>query len=307
MTNNPPKNPLPYTTYSEYLQRLFPGEKIQKISINAGFSCPNRDGTIGRGGCIYCDNSSFTPSYCMTGDNAVSQLRAGKAFFGRKYPEMRFLAYFQSFTNTFTKEISELENLYRSVAEEEGVAGIIVGTRPDCLPEGVLEILERIGKEMPVIVEIGAETSFDHTLQRINRRHTWGDVCNAVSNLAERGLHPGLHLICGLPGETPDMMLQTTEKAATLPIETVKFHQMQVIKETELARLWLNGEAEIHPFSLESYLDFCEEVVKRIPSTIAIERFLASAPPDKVLFPKWGIKNYQFVNLLHNRLCGVKN
>lgn len=294
---------LPYTTYSDFLSRLFPGEKIQKISLNAGFSCPNRDGTIGHGGCIYCDNSSFTPAYCLTDAPLMKQLEAGKEFFGRKYPDMRFLGYFQSFTSTFTNDTDRLAALYDQVAETDRMAGIIIGTRPDTLPEPVVAVLERLARKTTVVVELGAETSFDATLRRINRGHTWRQTVDAVSILHEAGLHPGIHLIAGLPGETPEMILETTRRASCLPVETVKFHHLQVIRGTELHRQFEAGTADLHYFTPETYLDLCEQIVRIIPRRIAIERFLASAPPEKVISPKWGLKNYQFINLLHNRLA----
>lgn len=293
---------IPYTTYSDFLNRLFPDEKIQKISLNAGFSCPNRDGTIGRGGCIYCDNSSFTPSYCLTDDPIMQQLEAGKAFFGKKYPRMRFLAYFQSFTSTFTTDTERLATIYDEIAQADKIAGIVIGTRPDTLPDPVISVLERLAKKTTVIVELGAETSFDKTLQRINRGHTWQQTVDAVTRLHEAGLHPGIHLIAGLPSETPEMVLETVRRAATLPIETVKFHHMQVIRGTELHRQFEAGAADLYRFTPETYLDLCEKIIELLPKSIAIERFLASAPPEKVVSPKWGLKNYQFVNLLHNRL-----
>lgn len=292
-------NPL-YTDYSEYLQKIYPGMKVQKLSIDAGFTCPNRNGTIGHGGCIYCDNSSFTPKYCNSSDSVRTQIEKGKAFFGKKYPDMRYLAYFQSYTNTFGKDTSELTRLYDEAASIEGIVGIVIGTRPDCLPATLLDALEAINRRIPVFVEIGAETSFDYTLRLINRNHTWTDVSNAVSALASRGIRTGLHLIAGLPGETSEDVLTTVRRACKLPIDSLKLHQLQVIRGTRLHRMWEAGEIDVRPYALEEYTALCRRIIREVPRSICIERFLASSPPEMVVAPKWGLKNYQFVNQLFN-------
>lgn len=281
------------------MREKFPGRKVQKISVNAGCSCPNRDGTIATGGCIYCDNSSFTPAYCFHSGSVASQLEEGKKFFSRKYPEMQYLAYFQSFSNTFGRPLSELEALYCEAMSVEDVVGIIIGTRPDTLPEEVVGLLGRLNREVPVIVEIGAETSFDDTLRLINRGHTWAQVEDAVRRLNAAGVAVGLHLIAGLPGETDEMVLQTVGKAVALPIESLKLHHLQVLAGTRLASMWQKGEIEVKPYDVEQYIALCRKIIEMVPKHIAIERFLASSPPEKVLAPKWGLKNYQFVNMLN--------
>ncbi len=294
-------------TYSDYLNSFFPGAKVQKISVNAGFSCPNRDGTIGTGGCIYCDNTSFTPGYCFSNDGIVEQLEAGKRFFSRKYPNMKYLAYFQSFTNTFGRSLQELEEIYHAALAVDDVVGIIIGTRPDTLPEDIVDMLKRIARKTVVFVELGAETSFDTTLSLINRNHTWKQTVDAVLRLNAAGLHTGLHLIAGLPGETPEMTLKTVERACRLPIETLKIHHLQVLEGTSLKRLAEEGKIEIPHFTLEEYIDLCVKIVKIVPHHIVIERFLASSPPNKVIAPKWGLKNYEFMNLLRQKLKKVNS
>ena len=288
------------------MQEIFPGLKVQKLSVDAGFTCPNRDGSIGTGGCIYCNNSSFTPRYCNPEDSVTEQLQKGKAFFRRKYPEMKYLAYFQSYTNTFGRSCEDLLSMYRRAAEEEDVVGVIIGTRPDCLPDKLIEDLSELNERTPVIIEIGAETSFDETLRLINRNHTWQDVKDAVERLNSKGIRCGLHLIAGLPGESDAEVLQTIERACALPIESIKMHQLQVIKDTILHRKMTKGEIEVHPYSLEEYLDLCVRIVGIVPSHICIERFLSSSPPEMVVAPKWGLKNYQFVNLLVGKLHSIR-
>ncbi|MDE7409448.1 MAG: TIGR01212 family radical SAM protein [Muribaculaceae bacterium] len=291
-----------YKDFSEYMQEVFPGVKVQKLSIDAGFTCPNRDGSIGRGGCIYCNNASFTPGYCSPLDSVEVQIDKGKNFFRRKYPEMKYLAYFQSYTNTFGRSADTLLDMYRKASESEDVEGVIIGTRPDCLPEDLLDGLSELNLLKPVIVEIGAETSFDDTLRLINRNHTWTHVEDAVGRLHSRGIRTGLHLIAGLPGEDADNVLDTVRKACRLPIDSIKMHQLQIVKGTPLLERWSSGEIEVTPFTLEDYLELCVRIIHAVPRRICIERFLASSPPEMVVEPKWGLKNYQFTNLLHNRL-----
>lgn len=295
-----------YKDYSEYLAELFPGEKVQKLSVNAGFSCPNRDGTIGRGGCIYCDNRSFTPRYCDPADSVTQQLEKGKAFFSKKYPQMKYLAYFQSFTGTHASAPEVLERMYEEALKDKDILGVIIGTRPDCLPEDVIDILKRLNEKARVIVEIGAETSFDSTLQLINRCHTWRDVEESIGTLADCGIETGIHLIAGLPGEDEEMIMTTLERVCSLPVSSVKMHQMQVIRGTRMHQMIEKDELRLREFTLEEYLDLCVMIIRLITEKrgrgLAIERFLASAPPEMVVSPRWGLKNYEFSNLLLREL-----
>lgn len=219
-----------YRDYADFLRERFDG-KMQKITIDAGFSCPNRDGTIGRGGCVYCNNLSFSPM--PSRGSIAAQIEAGKAFFARKYPRMRYLAYFQSYTNTHGP-IDRLMELYSEALATEGVDGLIIGTRPDCVSDELLRALSALGR--PVIMEYGAESSHNDTLRVINRCHTWEQTVDTVERTVAAGLPVGLHFIMGLPGETEEMMLQTAGRAARLPISTLKFHQLQIISGTTLAK-----------------------------------------------------------------------
>lgn len=290
-----------YKDYAEYLESIFPGVKMQKISLNAGNSCPNRDGTLGKGGCIYCSNDSFTPSYCMEGESIEMQLAKGKKFFAKKYPDMKYLAYFQSFTNTYTGS-ERLAADIEAASSDPDIKGIIISTRPDCISEQHLAVLSEVAKKMPVFVEVGVESSHDSTLRIINRHHTFSQAENAVRRINKAGLHCGVHLIMGLPGETKEMMLQTVERIVALPVDSIKFHHLQMIKGTTLHTMYESRQITAHFFSPEEYLDLCEEIIALVPRHIAIERFLASSPPEMVAAPKWGLKNYQFTNLLLSRL-----
>lgn len=289
-------------TYSEYMREFFPDFKVQKISVDAGFSCPNRDGNIGRGGCTYCRVDAFTPAYCLERGSVASQIEAGKRFFARKYPDMRYLAYFQAFTNTHGRDTALLRSIYEEAASAEGVVGIVVATRPDALPDSTLDLLREMSRRLPVWLEIGAESSHDATLRAVNRGHTWHDVEQAVERASVRGLHCGLHLIAGLPGEGDSEVLESVERACALPIETLKLHHLQILSGTELERLWHEGKADVRLYTVEEYLELCVRIIERVPERIAIDRFLSQSPPGIVAAPRWNLKNYQFANMLSARL-----
>ena len=286
------------TTYGDYLAQIFPEFKVQKISIDAGFTCPNRDGSISTGGCSYCRNDSFSPSYCMPDKSISQQLEEGIQFFGRKYPAMKYLAYFQRYTGTYSHSLKQLEAFYREALDTENIVGLVIATRPDCLSDSTINLLSDINKEAPVFIEIGAESSHNNTLRAINRNHTWQDVEDAVLRLYNKGLHTGLHMICGLPGENENMILESVEKVSLLPIESIKFHQLQILYGTPLYLQWKNKEVNILEFTPATYLNLCVKILKILPEHIAVERFLSQSPPDLVAFPKWGLKNYQFMSKL---------
>lgn len=295
-----------FTDYSEYMSGIFPGVKVQKISVNAGFCCPNRDGTIGTGGCIYCNNRSFTPAYCFGTEGVAPQLEAGKKFFARKYPEMKYIAYFQSYTNTYRASAAELRRIYEEALGVDGVVGLAVATRPDTLPEETLDLLSYINQTCPVFVELGVESLCDTTLKTINRGHDSAAAEDAVLRLADAGLHVGVHLIAGLPGETDETVLETVRRVCSLPVDSIKMHHLQVLKGTPLCRMVENGELRVPRYTPESYLDLCVRIVGEVPRHIAIERFLASSPPAEVVSPHWGLKNHEFVNRLINELKNIK-
>lgn len=287
-------------TYGDYLSQFFPDTKVQKISVDAGFTCPNRDGSISTGGCIYCRNDSFSPKYCDAKDSVALQLEKGRKFFGQKYPAMKYLAYFQSFTGTYNKPIEELSVLYQESINQKDVVGLVIATRPDCIPGEIVDLLSEINTQKPVFIELGAESSYNSTLRLINRNHTWEDVVNAANRIADEKMHVGIHLIAGLPGENKDMILRTIKESVKLPIETIKLHQLQVLKDTALAQKLNSGELTIPDFTLEEYLSLCADIVKLIPENIIIERFLSQSPPEMVISPSWGLKNYEFMTKLAN-------
>lgn len=287
-----------YRDYSDFLAGHFDC-KMQKLAINAGFTCPNRDGTLGRGGCTYCNNHSFNPSYCSPTLSVSEQIERGIEFFGRKYPSMRYLAYFQAYTPTHG-ELSRLIPLYDEALAHPLVDGLIIGTRPDCMPATLLDYLA--SRREFIMIEYGAETACDTTLALINRCHSWADTVNAVNTTHRAGIPVGLHLIMGLPGEDTNTMLATIDAINTLPVDVVKIHQLQLLHGTVMARQVEQGEITIPRFSVDEYIDLCTRIIARLRPDIAIDRFLSQSPPSLLIYPRWGLKNYQFTHLLHNHL-----
>ena len=289
-----------YYDFAEFLSKHFP-YKVQKISINAGFTCPNRDGSKGRGGCTYCNNQTFNPDYCKPVLSVAEQLEQGKQFFARKYPQMKYLAYFQAYTNTYG-ELERLKSLYEEALAVEDVVGLVIGTRPDCMPEDLLEYLEELSEKAFVLVEYGAETSKNDTLALINRGHTWEDTVDAVIRTKKHNLLCGIHLIIGLPGENIEDILSTADAVSKLPLDTVKLHQLQLIRGTRMAQQVENGELSIIQWTAEEYIDVCLAFLRRLSPSIAVERFVSQSPAELLISPKWGLKNYEFTNLLMNRI-----
>lgn len=286
--------------YSVFLKDIY-GCRVQKLNVNAGFTCPNRDGTLAHGGCIYCNNASFTPAFGNASVSITRQIEDGKKFYANKYSDMHYLAYFQSFTGTYAP-IPALETLYAEALAVPDVVGLVVSTRPDCLNDDVLNLLSDINLTHPVIVEIGIESSHDRTLQLINRCHTWQCAHDAIERVVERGITAGAHLILGLPWETRNDMLTTAKRIAELPLSTVKFHQLQVIKGTKLAQLWEKGQVDLTQWSASQYAAFCKEIIELLPPHMVIERMVSTAPSQLLLHPKWGLKPQQFKEIFQNIL-----
>lgn len=293
-----------YREYSDLLAEIFGPDKIQKISVDLALGCPNRDGTLGRGGCIYCDNRAFSPDAEKVSLPVAEQLRRGKAFFSRKYSKMRYLAYFQSYTGTYGR-IPMLLDAYSEALADTEVAGLVIGTRPDCMPDALLDSLQTLSAQTskPILIEYGVETSHDTTLTAINRHHTYACAADAIRRTAARGMPVGVHLIMGLPGETRAMMLDTIDAIAALPVASIKLHQMQILTGTALHSRMLEGTMPpVENFTPESYASLCADIVERLPHSIAIDRFVASAPADMLVYPRWGLKNYQFTTLVLREL-----
>ncbi len=294
-----------YRDFGTFLREHFTG-KVQKISINAGFTCPNRDGTLGTGGCTYCNNQTFNPEYCNPGKIVTEQLAEGRQFFARKYPEMQYLAYFQAYTNTYG-EMARLRRLYEEALAAPGVVGLIIGTRPDCVPDELLEYLASLKKRgVFVLVEYGVETSRNDTLKIINRGHTWEQSADAINRTAAHGIMTGAHIIAGLPGEGAADVVRTARLLSQLPLDTVKLHQLQIIRGTRLARQVADGELAVKQWSVDEYICVCIDFIRNLAPMIAIERFTSQSPDNLLISPRWGLKNYQFANLLQQAICKDK-
>lgn len=287
-----------YVEFGPWLQSEL-GCKVQKISVNAGMTCPNRDGTLGTGGCTFCNNQTFNPAYCRTEKSVTQQLEEGKQFFARKYPAMKYLAYFQAYTNTYA-ELDRLVSLYEEALRVPDVVGLVIGTRPDCMPDNLLDYLEELNRRTFLIVEYGVESANDETLLRINRGHTFRQSCEAIRRTAERGIRVGAHVILGFPWEPFDELMRQAEEIGRLPLTTLKLHQLQIIRGTQLAR-----EYAEHPWAVptaEEYIDLVLHYIGRLPYGLVMERFVSQSPPEMVIAPQWGLKNHEFANLLRNRM-----
>ena len=280
-------------TYGDWLKSQL-GVKAQKITLNAGFTCPNRDGKVGRGGCTYCNNQTFNPTYCATSLSVTEQLEEGKAFFARKYPDMKYLAYFQAYTNTYDT-VDRCIALYEEALRVPDVVGLIIATRPDCMPPALLDYLTELNRRTFLIVEYGVESANDQTLLRINRGHTWQQSVQAIRQTAERGIRVGAHLILGLPGEDHDELIRQARLIAQLPITTLKLHQLQIIRGTRMAREY---EAAPWPMpTVEEYIQLVSDYIAELPPSILLERFVSSSPADLLIAPRWGLKNHEFMDL----------
>lgn len=302
-----------YNDYGNWIRNKF-GYRVQKISIDAGFSCPNRDGSIGKGGCIYCNNASFSPSYCsdtanrqsqeemlyLEADNIPRQLRRGKQFFDRKYPDMKYIAYFQSFTNTYGP-IARLKALYEAALNEKDVVGISIATRPDCVSDETLDYLETLSKKTFLTMEYGVESLNDKTLQIINRGHDSSCSINIIRNTHARGITTCAHLILGLPDEDEDEILSQVDIVNSLPIDILKLHQLQITRGTLLEKD-VNLQKRCTLFSPEEYIQLIGKYIKKLRPEIVLERFTSQSPSDLLIAPRWGLKNYEFTNLLEKHL-----
>ena len=291
-----------YNSFVGYFRRKY-GERLQKIVLDAGFTCPNRDGKVGRGGCTYCDNAAFHPSYSTAGKSLHQQMDEGIEFHKVRYRTTEhYLAYFQSFSNTYAP-LERLKQLYEEALSHPSVVGIVVGTRPDCVDEQKLDYLAELAKEHVVIVEYGIESCYDETLRRINRGHDFETARRAVEMTAQRGLDVGVHFILGLPGETRQMMLDSCAMINALPIRSVKFHQLQIVKGTRMEQEYASRPEDFERFTLDEYLDFFVDMLERLRPDIFIERFVGEVPPRFVNETPWGlIRNVELLRLLDRRL-----
>lgn len=289
---------MPYNDYGTWLRQHFP-YKVQKISVDAGFTCPNRDGRLGTGGCIYCNNDSFNPSYCQREKSVKQQLVEGKEFFRRKYPEMRYMAYFQAFTNTYST-LDHLKSLYEEALDVEDVVGLVIGTRPDCIDDTLLDYLTQLARQTMVTLEYGIETANDDTLRLIRRGHDFQCVRDAVERTKGRGIVIGGHVILGLPGEDAEESVRQATIMSELGLDVLKIHQMQIIRGTRLAQMY--AENPFHLYSPEEYSELIVRYLEHLSEDMVVERFASQSPKEMLIAPKWGLKNYELTNLIVNKM-----
>lgn len=303
MTN---QSAAPYVDFATFLSRFFLGQKVQKITITAGFTCPTRDGSMGKGGCTYCNNKSFSPNYAAKLRPITEQIDKGISFFRKKYPEMKYLAYFQSYTNTYG-EVADCIAKYEEALAHPDVVGLIIGTRPDCMPEPLLEYLSELAKRTFLLIEYGVESTWDKTLERIQRGHTWQESVDTIQRTHEAGILVGAHIILGLPGESREEMIAHAERLSRLPITTLKIHQLQIIRGTIMAGEYLRSPSDFHLFTEEEYIELCVDFVHHLRSDIVLERFVSQSPQELLLAPRWGWKNYEFTAKIRRALMPSPN
>lgn len=284
-----------WVDFSSFLAEHFPGRKVQKVTLTAGFSCPTRDGSSGRGGCTYCNVKSFSPAFEHRRRSITEQIDAGISFFSHKYPQMEYIAYFQSYTNSYGA-VEECMRLYEEAVAHPLVVGIIIGTRPDCMPDELLIRLRELARRTFVLVEYGVESTIDRTLDRIQRGHSWATSVDAIWRTHRAGILVGVHLILCLPGESREDILSHADRISELPIATLKLHQLQVLKGTLMAAEYERNRADYTLPNEEEYISLCVAFLDRLRTDIVIERFVSQSPMDMLIAPRWGLRNYQFVH-----------
>ena len=290
-----------YNDFSTNFRNQF-SERVQKVSVDAGFTCPNRDGTKGKGGCTYCNNITFKPSYCNLENSVTIQVQEGIEFFAKKYSSMKFLAYFQAYTNTYAP-LNHLKLLYEEALQHPKIVGLVISTRPDSVTEEMLDYLADLSKEVYIMVEFGLESHLDKTLELINRGHTFAESVWALEETAKRGINNCAHLILGLPGENREDWLEQARVISKLPVNNLKLHQMQIHRKTVLEKQFYENPGQFTLYSAEEYIELVVDYLELLNPKIIVERFISQAPPEMLLAPKWGLKNFEFVAKVEKRLA----
>jgi len=290
-----------YNDYSSFIKQRF-SERVQKISLDTGFTCPNRDGTKGVGGCTYCNNNSFNPDYCKPDKSITQQLDEGIAFFSKKYKTQQYLAYFQAYTNTYA-DINLVKRLYNEAIKHPQVIGLVIGTRPDCINDDLIDYLSHLAKDYYISLEFGVESTLERTLVDVNRCHTFKETIEAYELVKNRGLHLGAHMIIGLPGETREEILNHTKALNKLPINSLKLHQLQIVKHTMMAKQFKDNPEQFSLFTADEYLNLICEFVALLRPNIIIERFISQSPQHLLMAPKWNLKNFEMVAKIDKKLA----
>ncbi len=290
-----------YNDFSSFIRRKFDG-RVQKVSIDAGFTCPNKDGSKGTGGCTYCNNNTFNPDYCKPIKPIRQQIDEGITFFSKKYKTQKYLAYFQAFTNTYAP-LADLKKMYEEALAHQDVIGLVIATRPDCIKDEVLDYLEELAAAGNFIkLEFGLESTKNETLKLINRCQTHEEAIDAFDRAKDRGLHLGGHLILGLPGETKEDMLNHAKMVSQLPMNTLKIHHLQIVKHTMMAHQFKNTPDMFTFMGLDEYINLVVDFIELLNPEIIIERFFSESPARMLIYPKYGLKNFEVKHLVEKRL-----
>lgn len=299
-----------YLDYSSFIKLNF-GERVQKISLDIGLSCPNRDGAKGFGGCTYCNNDTFNPDYCEPTKSIKLQLEEGIEFFSRKGKNNKFLAYFQAYTNTYA-DFEELKKMYEEALSVPKIVGLVIGTRPDCISREIIDYLDELSKKYFISLEFGVESTNERTLLEVNRCHTFEDTKKTYELCKNKGFHLGAHIILGLPNESKEELFNHAVELSKLPIDTLKIHQLQIVKNSIMGVQYKRNPEKFNLFNSEDYINFVSEFITYLRPDIIIERFISEAPADLLVAPKWGLKNFEITdkidkNLSKNNLWQGKN
>ena len=290
-----------YNDFTSFIKNKF-GFRVQKVCIDAGFTCPNKDGTKGQGGCTYCNNNTFNPDYCKPIKPIKVQINEGIEFFSSKYKAQKYLAYFQAYTNTYAP-LKDLIKIYEQALDHKDIIGLVIATRPDCIKDDVLEYLEQLVKRGYFIkLEFGLESTNNQTLKTINRCQTHEDAIDAFMRADGRGLHLGGHLILGLPGESCEDMLEHARKVSELPLNTLKIHHLQIVKHTMMAFQYKKTPEMFTFLDLDDYINLVVDFVELLNPNIIIERFFSESPSKMLIYPKYGLKNFEVKYLVESRL-----
>ncbi len=277
-----------FNTYAEYFKKYF-GHRVQKLTIDAGFTCPNRDGTLSTGGCTYCNNDAFNPSYCNPGKSITQQLSEGVEFHQVRYRRAKnYLAYFQAYSNTHAP-LEKLKTLYEEALQFPGVIGLVIGTRPDCIDDEKLDYFSRLAEKYYITIEYGVESIYNKTLERINRGHTFEQSVKAIEDTAKRNIYAGAHFIIGLPGESEQEIINSIGIISKLPLSTIKFHQLQIVNDTAMALHYQKNNSQFLFYTLEEYLNLLVKIVERLNPTFVVERIAGEVPPWFLAGPGWGL------------------
>jgi radical SAM protein (TIGR01212 family) len=291
-----------FNTFSAYCQKTF-GSRLQKLSINASFTCPNRDGSLGIGGCTFCNNDAFNPSYCAPNKSITQQIDEGIEFHRNRYRRAnKYLAYFQAYSNTY-KELPELKKLYEEALDHPMISGLSIGTRPDCISDELLDYLEKLSKQFFISVEYGIETCYDRTLKLINRGHDFETAAQSIRRTAAHGIFTTGHLVFGLPGETTEEMLAQAGILSALPLHSIKLHQLQILEGTAMADDFRKDPSTFVIFTLENYVTFVISFLEHLRPGMIIERLSGEVPPRFLVNSPWGkLRADQVLQLVEKKM-----